>query len=189
MKAKELKPGDSFKWDKSQRKFRQVSKVIVLEKAHPGHNEAGDLLILIGCRQLVLDPDAEVIVQEVAPVLEVNLDTPQEKTPEEIQYELWVNECHPLVEKYWSLHNQKDDLLYRKSVLIDELARIGEDIRDLNVDLLETRERQWFLTDKIERYDQQKTAEFIRLTALADETPEQIEATIRKHCPLLYPQS
>lgn len=62
MKAKELKPGDSFKWDKSQRKFRQVSKVVTLEKAHPG-NEAGDLLILMGCRQLVLNPDYEVITQ------------------------------------------------------------------------------------------------------------------------------
>jgi hypothetical protein len=64
MKAKELQPGQQFKQN-GQRKWRTVNKVFECDsfKGNPEVYKGQLLVVLDNCRQLILDPEDELIIK------------------------------------------------------------------------------------------------------------------------------
>ena len=61
--AKDLKPGDQFKWRPRQREFRTVNKVVPVPEKCPEHHKFGLIIVLSDCRTLVLQPQEEIILK------------------------------------------------------------------------------------------------------------------------------
>jgi len=64
MKAKELIPGQAFHLP-GKRKFRTVKKVFEcdLMKGSPEAHKGKLLIVLDDCRQIILDPEADLIIK------------------------------------------------------------------------------------------------------------------------------
>lgn len=60
--AKDLKPGDEFKWQPRQRNFRTVNKVVPVPESGPEHYRGGLIIVLSNCRTIVLQPGEEIIL-------------------------------------------------------------------------------------------------------------------------------
>lgn len=60
--AKQLIPGDQFKWDKKQRDFRTVNKIVPVPESGPKEYRGGLIVVLSSCKTVVLQPNHEVIL-------------------------------------------------------------------------------------------------------------------------------
>ncbi|MBX9886657.1 MAG: hypothetical protein K2Y30_01830 [Flavobacteriaceae bacterium] len=60
--AKQLTPGDQFKWDNKQRDFRTVNKIVPVPESGPEQYRGGLIIVLSNCKTVVLKPDDEVII-------------------------------------------------------------------------------------------------------------------------------
>lgn len=69
MKAKDLKEGDSFKLP-GKRKYRQISVIRHLghEETIPGEHRGKLLIVMSDCRQMILNPERDIIFPPVTPL-------------------------------------------------------------------------------------------------------------------------
>lgn len=63
-KVSDLQVGQKFKWQQAQRKWREVIYLHPNLKSGPPENIGATLIGYDDCRQMVLQPDVEVFVQE-----------------------------------------------------------------------------------------------------------------------------
>lgn len=64
--AKDLKPGDQFKYRPRQKEFRTVNKVVSVPESAPKQFQGQLIIVLSNCRTLTMQPQEEVIIKQVA---------------------------------------------------------------------------------------------------------------------------